>query len=183
MKVIIGLGNPGTQYALTRHNVGFLCVDFLRDTLQAPHFVTDQKISAQTSSVIFEGQKILLLKPETFMNRSGESVQKVMQFYKVPLSNILIIHDDIDRMLGTYKISSSSRSAGHNGVQHIIDSVGTQEFMRIRVGIGHPVKTPDQCISLHQFVLQSFTETELPLLIGTFPSISNEVIHWIQSTT
>ena len=179
MKLIIGLGNPGNAYKNNRHNAGFLCMDFLRQTFDFEPFAMDKKVSAEISSGMRNTEKILLAKPDTFMNDSGTSVNALRQFYKLSPSDIAIIHDDIDIALGTYKTTNSSRSAGHKGVQNIIDKLGTQDFFRIRIGIGHSTETAGNYLSAHDFVLQDFSDVELEALSGLFPNVKEKILHWI----
>ncbi|MBI2439067.1 MAG: aminoacyl-tRNA hydrolase [Candidatus Moranbacteria bacterium] len=179
MKLIIGLGNPGKSYEHTRHNAGFLCIDFLRDALCDAPLTRDTKMSAEIGSTTLFHEKILFAKPLTYMNASGEAVLKLLSFYKLTSSDIIVLHDDIDIPLGTYKITSSSRAAGHNGVQDIIDKIGSQHFYRIRLGVGRPKETPDTCLPIHDFVLQDFSNDEYTTLSALFPTIKEEVLRLI----
>jgi len=181
MKLIIGLGNPGKKYEKNRHNAGFLCVDSLQKEWGFEAFTPDKKMSASISSGMLGSEKALLIKPGTFMNASGAAVQALMHFYKLSPQDILIIHDDLDIAPGAFKTTPSSRSAGHNGVQDIIDKLGTQDFFRIRLGIGHPLGEPDVCISPHDFVLQNFTPEELTKLRELFPQVKEEILHWLSA--
>src|SRR5689334_19392192 len=139
MKLIIGLGNPGKQYENTRHNAGFIILDEIRKALDFPEFKFDNKFDAEISTGDYKleaiSYKLILAKPQSFMNLSGQAVKKIMDFYKIPVENIAVIHDDLDIELGKYKLSDDASAAGHNGVQSIIDHLGTQKFRRIRVGI------------------------------------------------
>jgi PTH1 family peptidyl-tRNA hydrolase len=179
MKLIIGLGNPGQEYEKTRHNAGFLCADFLRKEFGFETFTPNKKMSAVISSGTLEGKKILLVKPDTFMNASGTAVQAVRDFYKLSPQDIAVIHDDLDIAPHAWKVTSSSRAAGHNGVQDIIDKLGTQDFFRIRLGIGHPSAENDACISPHDYVLQNFSPEELAGLQELFPKVKEEILHWL----
>lgn len=140
MFLIIGLGNPDEQYKNTRHNAGYRFVDALLKFWQTSYGFNDFKFTRKYKSEIargeFENHKILLVKPTTYMNSSGEAVYLVEQYYKVSENNIIIIHDDMDLPLGTFRISFNSSAAGHKGVQSLIDHLQTQEFTRIRIGIG-----------------------------------------------
>ncbi|MEI8097083.1 MAG: aminoacyl-tRNA hydrolase, partial [Candidatus Moraniibacteriota bacterium] len=185
--LILGLGNPGKEYEATRHNAGFLFLDFLQETLGFEPFVLDKKMSAEISSGMDHGEKILLVKPTTFMNNSGTTAQALIQFYKLSPANISVIHDDLDIEKGAYKTTFSSRHAGHNGVADIIEKLGTQEFFRVRLGIGRPLciacstNEPhidgDICISTHDYVLQKFGEEELLKLQKLFPEIKEAVLN------
>ncbi len=176
MKLIIGLGNPGNNHLLTRHNAGFLCLDFLQKEFHCGDFHFDKKMSAQVSEGMIHQQKILLIKPETFMNASGTAVSQLVHFYKLTPEDIIVIHDDLDIASGTFKATTSSRAAGHNGVSDIIEKLGTQDFYRIRLGIGRPITVTGTCMSSHDFVLQNFSSEEITALSGLFPHIKEELI-------
>ncbi|MFA6973761.1 MAG: aminoacyl-tRNA hydrolase [Parcubacteria group bacterium] len=177
MKIIIGLGNPGKEYAGTRHNIGFVIVNKLQETWEFPEFEFNKKFDSEISEGFsvssraksaadeVEGstpEKILLLKPQTFMNLSGEVVRDILAFYKLTTADILVIHDDLDIALGKYKIATDSSSAGHNGVQNIIEQLGSQKFTRVRVGIGEATEEGAiKCrLGAHDFVLDKFTTEE-----------------------
>lgn len=177
MKLVIGLGNPGKEYAKTRHNAGFLCVDFLQKEWGFEAFAPDKKMSASISSGQVNEEKVLLVKPGTLMNASGTAVQALVNFYKLTPKDIVVIHDDLDIVPGTFKTTVSSRSAGHNGVEDIIDKLGTQDFFRIRLGIGRPAEVSGVCISAHDFVLQNFSSEELISLTAIFPRVKEGILH------
>ncbi|MCL5411942.1 MAG: aminoacyl-tRNA hydrolase [Patescibacteria group bacterium] len=141
MKLIVGLGNPGSKYKYTRHNVGFMAIDRLK---------TISDLSKNT----------ILYTPSTFMNESGKDVNNTATYYKVSPENLLVIHDDVDLALGVVKIQKGRSSAGHKGVLSIINSLGTQDFFRIRVGIGRP----ESPLSVEDYVLQNFSDLEEPIL-------------------
>lgn len=175
MKLIIGLGNPGNNHALTRHNAGFLCLDYLKKEWGTGEFQPDKKMSALISEGTMGREKILLVKPETFMNASGTTVSQLVHFYKLEPTDIVVIHDDLDIAPGTYKLTNSSRAAGHNGVADIIEKLGTQDFTRIRLGIGRPTEVAGACLPSHDFVLQNFSKEELALLTSLFPQVKDEI--------
>jgi PTH1 family peptidyl-tRNA hydrolase len=156
MKLIIGLGNPGKEYEKTRHNIGFRVLDEMTED-----FKFEKKFNAEikkepTFAKASAGKQIIFAKPQTFMNNSGIAVSAIAKFHKIKPENIIVIHDDMDLAFGKIKISFGSRSAGHNGVQSIIDSLGTNEFYRIRIGIGpRPEKIPAD-----KYVLQKFSASE-----------------------
>jgi PTH1 family peptidyl-tRNA hydrolase len=165
MKLIIGLGNPGKEYENTRHNVGFMILDRLK---HIAHF-SDFQLDKRFNSFIAEGkdkfgERTLLVKPMLFMNRSGEVAKRLIDFYKIPLENIFIIHDDLDINLGEYRKTDDSSAAGHNGVQDIIDKLGTQKFVRFRIGIEGTERRKNRTIPGDVFVLQKFTDEELEIL-------------------
>jgi PTH1 family peptidyl-tRNA hydrolase len=169
MILIVGLGNPGEKYSKTRHNVGFMVLDALADNLGID-FKEDKKRNALTAeyTMIFEGQKkktrLVLVKPLTFMNNSGEAVQKIRKYYQIPEENIWVIHDDLDIDLGLIRIRKGGSSAGQKGIQSIIDSLGGyNEFIRFRIGI-----RPDdgQKGSAEDFVLKKFIKAEQKIVDG-----------------
>lgn len=178
MKIIIGLGNPGKEYETTRHNAGFLCADFLRKEFDFALFVLDKKMSAEISSGMIENEKVLIVKPQTFMNRSGAAASALIKFYKLLVSDIVVIHDDLDIALGKFKISASSRSAGHNGVQNIIDVLGTQDFSRVRLGICGQERPESglEPIDASDFVLRNFSPEEFVALTNIFPEVKEKLL-------
>lgn len=135
MYAIVGLGNPTKEYENTRHNAGFMCIDTLADAHDIR--IIEHKHKALVGKGYIDGQKVILVKPLTYMNNSGESVREVMDFYKLdPESELLIIYDDIDLDVGKLRIRPKGSAGGHNGIKSIIQHTGTQNFSRIRVGVG-----------------------------------------------
>lgn len=175
MKMLIGLGNPGTKYEYTRHNAGFLAVDFLRAQYSTSPFSLNKKFDAEISEGLFDHEKILLVKPQTFMNQSGQCVRAIIDFYKLSAEDIIILHDELDLPFGTYKISDDSRAAGHNGVQNIIDHLGTQTFRRVRIGVDARDEQMRQNISGRDYVLQKFSEEELKKLQEIFEELREKI--------
>lgn len=153
--LVIGLGNVGKKYDNTRHNVGFICVDALAKSHGAK-WKDESRWNAHTASYSASGTKVILIKPQTFMNLSGEAVTKVKTFYKLENKDIVTIYDDIDIDFGVIRTRSGGGSAGHNGMKSIIQHIG-EEFGRIRVGVGP--KTPDQ-IDTSDFVLGKFSKEQ-----------------------
>ena len=164
MKLIIGLGNPGEKYKNNRHNAGFIILDELQKNWGFTDFEFSKKFEAEISEGNLEGEKIVLAKPQTFMNNSGEAVQKIINFYKLTPEDILVIHDDLDINLEEFRIATDSRAAGHNGVQDIIEKIGTQNFKRIRIGIEGEEKRKTRTIPGDVFVLQDFSTEELEVI-------------------
>ncbi len=158
--LIVGLGNPGSEYTTTRHNIGFLALDRLREAFGAPAFRPEAKFFAELSSVTIDGHKVILAKPTTYMNESGRAVRAILDYYKLDAGSLIVIHDDLDIAPGTLRTTDSSRAAGHNGVQDIIDSLGTQDFFRLRLGIGRPVEVEGVCMPSHDYVLGRFSTEE-----------------------
>jgi len=203
MKVIIGLGNPGEKYKNTRHNVGFMVVNALAEQ-QSLTWQYNKKFNAEIAQIKDVGRPIghptskdiILVKPQTFVNNSGQAVQKILSYYKLlpktlglitaknsDLLNILtVIHDDLDIELGKYKIALDSRSAGHKGVDSIINYLKTKNFQRIRIGIrtGMTDKMPadqprQERVEASKFVLQKFSEEEINIINNLIPQIINEL--------
>jgi len=172
MKLIIGLGNPGEEYKKTRHNAGFLALDKLATTnIQYSIFNIQSKFNAEISERIINNEKVILAKPQTFMNNSGHAVKAIVDYYKIDLENIIVIHDDLDIPLGEYKISKNKNSGGHKGVQSIIDYLGTKDFTRIRIGImTENKKTPTE-----KFVLERFGEDEMEIVEGVIEEIVKNI--------
>ncbi|MDD2916494.1 MAG: aminoacyl-tRNA hydrolase [Candidatus Gracilibacteria bacterium] len=158
MKLIVGLGNPGKEYAITRHNVGFLFIDFLRDTLNFEPW-KESKFKGIISEGTLKGERTILLKPLTFMNLSGESVAALVNFYKIPPSDILVLSDDIDMNFGKIRLRSGGSSGGQNGLKSIMQHLGTEEFSRLKIGIGR-----DERYSVSDWVLSKFQDEELERL-------------------
>jgi len=159
--LVIGLGNPGREYRETRHNVGFMLLDRLAVKLNARF--TRLQSRALVASAIFEERKIILAKPQTFMNLSGQSAQGLIHFYKLPLTNLLVAHDDLDLPLGTIRIRPDGGSAGQKGMTSILERLGTDDFPRLRLGIGRPpgqMQAPD-------YVLQEFSNVDLTIISET----------------
>lgn len=175
MKLIVGLGNPGTNYARTRHNFGFIVVDSLAG-INGARFATKKKFTSTIAETDIGTTPVLLVKPQTFMNNSGEAVRALTQFYKIAPSDIWIVSDDIDLPFGTLRVRHQGSSGGHNGLQSIIDQLGTDAFHRLRIGIGsnRPLRVPAE-----DYVLQPFSTAEqqsLPEIVeSAIKSLSDEI--------
>lgn len=161
MYLIVGLGNPGKSYIKTRHNVGFLMIDELQKRYSFPEFALSKKHTSLVSEGIVNETKVLLAKPQTFMNNSGKAVKS---FAKAK-PTLIVVHDDIDIPLGSIKVSENRGSAGHKGIDSIIQSLGTKNFTRIRIGIQPKKGKPD---NVEGFVLKSFSSAETKLLTSSF---------------
>ena len=171
--MIVGLGNPGREYRETRHNVGFMLLDRLTVKLNAR--VTRLQSRALVASANYQERKIILAKPQTFMNLSGQSVQGLIHFYKLPLENLLIAHDDLDLPVGTIRIRPDGGSAGQKGMMSILERLGTDEFARIRLGIGRPpgqMEAPD-------YVLQDFSNADLTVISETLNRAAQAALTWV----
>lgn len=164
MKLLIGLGNPGKQYEKNRHNIGFRILDELNKKLGLEQ-MTCSKFDAMTSEGTSKGEKILLIKPQNYMNLSGIAIREFVHFYKLDASkDLLIIYDDKDMLFGKMRERNEGSSGGHNGIKSIIAELGTENFHRLKFGVGHV----EQTIPTDAFVLQNFSpeeEEELPKLI------------------
>jgi len=149
MKLIIGLGNPGKKHEKTRHNIGWMIIDefYEQHADDFSAFSENKKFNSEIS----KGDQIILAKPLTMMNNSGHAVQALMNFYKIPPQNLLVIHDDVDLELGKTKFETGRSSAGHNGVQSIINMIGTQDFARARVGVGREKRGDTAKFVLNKF--------------------------------
>ncbi|GBR75447.1 peptidyl-tRNA hydrolase [Candidatus Termititenax persephonae] len=152
MKLIVGLGNPGQEYTLTRHNIGFM----LLDKLAAGQEFRSKKFQALSAEIFRDGVKISLLKPQTFMNSSGEAVRAALDFYKISALNLLVLSDDLDQDFGAARFRAKGSSGGHNGLKSIIARLGHENFARVKLGIGKPPR-PEQTLD---YVLGKFTVAE-----------------------
>ena len=171
MKVVIGLGNPGKKYEKTRHNIGFIAIDNLRKKMN----ISDEreKFQALVSEKNIDGEKVIFLKPQTFMNLSGNSVIEIVNFYKLdPKKDIIVIYDDMDLSFGDIRIREKGSSGGHNGIKSIISHIG-EEFIRIKCGIG--AKERDAV----EHVLGEFNQTEQKDLDEILEKINNCVIEML----
>jgi len=174
MKLIIGLGNPGEEYKKTRHNAGFLAVDKLVLSIKYQVLNAQSKFNAEISQGMINNEKVILIKPQTFMNESGKAVKAITDYYKIQTEDIIVIHDDLDIPLGEYKISKNKNSGGHKGVQSIIDHLGTKDFTRIRIGIG--VQDLSCKIPTEKFVLEKFSKDEMEIIEKVINEICGEIV-------
>jgi len=174
MKLIVGLGNPGRVYANNRHNTGFMCLN---------HFARSQGISldkkqgkARIGEGEIAGRKVILARPQTYMNSSGESVSPLVRKFNINPGNLVVIHDDLDLPLGKIRISQSSSSGGHKGIESIISHLGSRDFIRVRVGIGRPASTQDSSeTAIIDYVLSDFTPEEKQIISHVMPGVSEAI--------
>lgn len=159
--VVAGLGNPGKQYQGTRHNVGFEIIDRLAENLSKGLGSWRDQGGAESLTVTFESKKIILVKPLTYMNRSGEPLRAILSFYKIPVEKLLVIHDELDLPFGTVRLKIGGGEAGHNGLKSISEQLATQNYQRLRIGIGRPV---DARIETADWVLAKFNPEERQIL-------------------
>lgn len=166
MFVIVGLGNPGKKYENTRHNAGFMAIDAIAEKYGIS--ICEKKHKALCGTGFIEGIKVLLVKPQTYMNLSGESISEVMNFYKLtPEEDMLVIYDDISLSPGNIRIRKKGSAGGHNGIKSLIAHTGTQEFMRIKVGVGEKPSGWD----LADYVLGQFSEDDMVKLKEIMPDV------------
>ena len=159
MYLIVGLGNPGKQYDMTRHNIGFHTIDYIADKYGAK--LTKLKFKAVYGEATISGEKVYLVKPQTYMNLSGDSVGEMAQFYKIPPENIIVINDDISLDVGRIRVRPKGSAGGHNGLKSIIYRLNSDTFPRVEMGVGAP-KHEDY--DLADFVLGRFTKEEIPVM-------------------
>ncbi len=160
MKLIVGLGNPGEKYTKTRHNVGFQIIDLLQKELQFDKFKLKKKFDAEITEGMFEDEKVLLVKPITFMNLSGNAVQKIAKFYDISIEDIFVIYDDLDFETGTFKIREKGSGGSHNGMISVIHSLGSEDFKRFRIGIESRTEKQKDKFAGKDYVLSKFTSEE-----------------------
>ena len=209
MKIIVGLGNPGKKYELTRHNVGFFSLDKIIEKipntpiLRCPNrrategrqyptsnqypisntqliqpFKQEKKFKAEVAKFKLGEEEVLLVKPQTFMNLSGEAVKAIVDFYKINTSSdLIIVHDEIDLPVGSARIRFKGSSAGHKGIQSIIDGLGTESFMRVRIGIGRP---QNENIKIEDWVLQKLSEDEIKAINDVFEGLIKQGIGYLE---
>jgi peptidyl-tRNA hydrolase, PTH1 family len=170
VKLIIGLGNPGIEYQFTPHNLGFLAIDRIAGNLGVD--VRNRQCRALTARAEMAGQEVILAKPETFMNLSGLSVRELVAEYQVDVtSDLIVVYDELDFTLGTIRIKQRGSSAGHNGMESILGALGTDEFLRIRLGISPDRKIADTI----RFVLTPFRKTQLKVVDEVLDSAAEAV--------
>lgn len=173
MKIIVGLGNPGKQYEATRHNIGFHVIDELSKRLDIP--LTQSKFNGMYGIGHVGTEKIMLLKPLTYMNLSGECIVPMMDYYEVNDDEIVVIYDDLDLQVGKLRLRQKGSAGGHNGIKSIIQHLGSQEFNRIRIGVDRPkngMKVPD-------YVLSNFSEDEKIEMIHAVKNSANACEDWV----
>lgn len=175
MKMIVGLGNIGPQYEGTRHNTGFMVVDAFAQAHQIA--LTTRKFDARYGTGIVNGEKVLVVKPTTFMNESGRAVHPLMDYFKIDLQDVIVVHDDMDLPLGRIRLRDHGSAGGHNGIKSIIAHVGSQNFDRIKVGIAHP-----QQHSVVDYVLGKFTQEQQPLFNQASDHAVAALEDWVQDT-
>ena len=175
MKMIVGLGNIGPQYNGTRHNTGFMVVDEFAK--QHNIALTTRKMDARYGTGIVNGEKVLVVKPTTFMNESGRAVHPLMDYFKIDLDDIFVVHDDMDLPVGHIRLRDHGSAGGHNGIKSIIAHVSSKDFKRLRVGTGHPQK-----MSVVDYVLTKFTTEQQPLFNQSADKAVAALDDWLSGT-
>ena len=170
MKIFVGLGNPTPEYAATKHNVGFMLADLLSKELSAD--IWREKFNALVAESFFNGEKILIVKPQTFMNLSGEAVAPIVNFYKIDVENLVVAHDDMDLPLGMIRLRPKGSGGGHHGIESIIGLLGKQNFPRVRIGVGRP----PQNWSVNSHVLSPFTQDDAKIISETLNQLVPAVL-------
>jgi PTH1 family peptidyl-tRNA hydrolase len=175
MKLIVGLGNPGSEYRNTRHNIGFITVEYLAEKLGIEF--NKNKFFASIGEGFYQGEKVMLMRPETFMNRSGQAVRAAVDFYKLDIEDILIIFDDMDLPCGELRVRAKGSAGGHNGMKDIIAQLGNNtKISRFKIGISHPVYGDTV-----NYVLGTFSEDEKALLRPAVQDAAEAALCWLRN--
>jgi PTH1 family peptidyl-tRNA hydrolase len=177
--LVVGLGNPGVQYFSTRHNVGFMIADELASRWNL--ILTQEKWDAQCGSLGLEGKKVHLIKPLTFMNRTGKSVAQFIRFFKIHPDQLLVIHDDLDMAPGRVKLVKGGGAGGHNGIKSLVDALGKKDFYRLKIGIGRPGQGgvhPD--FPVEKYVLSNFTVEDANILHSRYQGLDDGIRSLLQ---
>ena len=174
MKLIVGLGNPGKEYAGTRHNCGFMVIDRLASKLNVD--VDQNKFKGLYAKVKYHGEDIILLKPQTYMNLSGESVNAVMNFFKIDKEDLLVIYDDLDMPVGKLRLRKTGSAGGHNCIKNIIAHLNSQDFKRIRVGIDR-----HKYMNVADYVLSRFSKVESEAIEQGIENAANAVLDYLDN--
>lgn len=176
MYIVVGLGNPGSQYNMTRHNIGFSTIDYIADQNKAS--LKKLKFKSFFGEINVAGEKVVLVKPQTYMNLSGESIREFSCFYKVPPENVIVICDDISISTGKIRIRRKGSSGGHNGLKSIIYQLNSEDFIRIRIGVGSPENAD---YNLADYVLGRFSKEEIPVLEESIKKSADAVFEIIKN--
>lgn len=174
MKCIVGLGNPGKKYMKTRHNIGFMVIDELAD--RHGWKLNKNKFNGNYAMELVDGEKVILLQPQTFMNLSGEAVRPLMDYYNLALEDILIIYDDLDLPTGKIRLRAKGGHGGHNGMRSLINHLGTKEFNRIRFGVGRPTNQ----MPVVDYVLNNFAKAEQQTITDSIEKAADACEAWMK---
>ena len=170
MKLIVGLGNPGLEYVNTRHNIGFMYLDYIF----GDKFVLNKKFKAMEYITMINNEKVIVIKPITYMNLSGEAVWQYVSYYKIECSDILVIQDDLDMNLGRIKLLFNHGDGGHNGIKNIVDKLSSKAFLRLKIGISKSID-----VNTKDYVLGKFNDNDLVVLKDTFSLLNNFIDDYI----
>lgn len=170
-RIVVGLGNPGEKYKTTRHNAGFLALGYALDKWNCK--ATNAKFDSLVGECVISNERTLVIFPQTFMNNSGLAVGKAAKFYKIEPQNIIVVYDDISLDVGKMRIRKKGSAGGHNGIKSIIENLGSDEFPRIKIGVG---KKPYADMDLADWVLSSFTNDEMKTLDGVFENVQKALL-------
>ncbi|HGD4932188.1 TPA: aminoacyl-tRNA hydrolase [Streptococcus agalactiae] len=176
VKMIVGLGNPGSKYNDTKHNIGFMAVDRIVKKLDV-NFTEDKNFKAEIGSDFINGEKIYFIKPTTFMNNSGIALKALLTYYNISIKDMIIIYDDLDMEVGKIRFRQKGSAGGHNGIKSIIAHLGTQEFDRIKVGIGRP----NGRMTVINHVLGKFDKNDEIMISNTLDKVDNAVNYYLQT--
>lgn len=176
-KLIVGLGNPGDKYFETKHNVGFMLVDKMCKKLNIT-FTADKIFQAEIASTFLNGEKVYFVKPTTFMNESGKAVHALLTYYGLDIDDLLIVYDDLDLEVGKIRLRSKGSAGGHNGIKSIIKHIGTQEFKRVKIGIGRPKNK----MSVIHHVLGKFDQDDYITILNTLEKVDKAVNYYLQTS-
>ena len=175
-KLIVGLGNPGSKYHETKHNVGFMALDRIVKPLNV-QFTENKTFKAETAATFINGEKIYFIKPTTFMNASGLAVRAFLTYYNLTVEDLIVIYDDLDMEVGKIRFRQKGSAGGHNGIKSIIKEIGTQEFDRIKIGIGRP---KDKMIVVN-YVLGKFDKEDEITILNTLDKVDKAVNYYLQT--
>ena len=170
MHLVVGLGNPGKEYESTRHNIGYMFLDYITNNR---NFVLNKKFNALEYETNVNGEKVLFIKPLTFMNLSGECVIKYVNYYKIKIENVLVIQDDLDLEIGRYKLLFNHGDGGHNGIKNIILNLNSREFLRLKIGISKAN------IDTKEYVLGRFNKDESSIINKTFENLGSFIVDYM----
>jgi len=170
--LLVGLGNPGEKYASTRHNIGFSFIDSF--SIQTGFSLGESKFDSFFGTISKKNEKIIAIKPQSYMNNSGDPVKLVKDFYKIPTEQIIVVYDDLDLQVGQIRIKGDGSSGGHNGISSIIEKIGSDKFTRIRIGIGKP----EEKSMTNKYVLSKFTKNESKI-VNNINGLAEKIIYSI----
>ena len=178
MKLIVGLGNPGDEYSVTRHNAGFIAIDHVAQKCSVK--INRLKFKAMTADVTLSGKRVLLMKPQTYMNLSGEAVREAVDFYKIPMENVIVVCDDVNFDIGVMRIRKKGSDGGQKGVRSIITHMGTDTFPRIKLGVG---KKPTPEYDMADWVLSKFSAEEQKQLHSVIENVHDAICLMLSGKT